>query len=109
MIGSSVARFAKAFANPVRESAPVEVTPQYALCERVTASPTSPQHIRLLPTGEVFPSGGADGPALCGAKVAWDTRRVLLADVPRIIANQTPTNHLCTLCVTVASQASATS
>jgi hypothetical protein len=45
---------------------------KYALCERVTASPISPWHIRKLTERGLRPGGGADTPALCGACVRWD-------------------------------------
>lgn len=76
--------------------------PVYALCEKVTAGPTTPKHIRLLTGAGMFPGGGADGPSLCGAKVAWDTVPVELADIPRIVANEHECYRFCKACVTAA-------
>jgi hypothetical protein len=45
---------------------------EYSFCETVTASGSTPWHIRpLSATGRKL-SGGADTDALCGRKVAWD-------------------------------------
>lgn len=44
---------------------------KYSFCERATAGPLSPWHIRRLYTGRKL-GGGADSDALCGQKVAWD-------------------------------------
>lgn len=44
----------------------------YSFCETVTATGSSPWHIRLLTdVGQKF-GGGADTPALCDREVAWD-------------------------------------
>jgi hypothetical protein len=75
--------------------------PQYALCERVTATPTSAHHVRALTGAGMFTSGGADTPALCGAKVAWDTSMLDLADLPGIVERGHATFHLCPACVQV--------
>lgn len=74
-------------------------TPQFAECERVTASPTSPFHIRRLVDGKLFPGGGADTAALCGAKVAWDTGSVSLDEVVKRAENQHDTFSYCTACL----------
>jgi hypothetical protein len=42
----------------------------HAFCETIAANLT---HIRPLTAAGRKPSGGADTPALCGAKVLWDT------------------------------------
>jgi hypothetical protein len=50
------------------------MTPQaeFSFCETVTASGSSPWHIRpLTPAGQKL-GGGADSPALCGRVVGWD-------------------------------------
>lgn len=80
-----------------RKAAPA---PEYAICERVTATDTSPRHIRKLTAAGMFPGGGADGLALCGAAVAWDTSAVSPAEVPNIVAHETETYRLCRACVT---------
>jgi hypothetical protein len=46
--------------------------PRLAFCENVTASSSSPIHIRILTGFGLQPSGGADTMALCGNHVAWD-------------------------------------
>lgn len=46
--------------------------PRYGFCEAVTASGTSPIHIRVLSGRGLQTSGSADTPALCGRPVAWD-------------------------------------
>ena len=76
--------------------------PVYALCELVTASPTSPHHIRVLTDAGMKKSGGADTPALCGADVAWDTTSLDLADLPRIIEHNHATYRICQPCADVA-------
>lgn len=45
-----------------------------SLCERVTASPVSPQHLRKVAPGEELkPSGGLDTVTLCGSQLqGWD-------------------------------------
>jgi len=45
---------------------------QYSFCETVTATGTSPWHIRKLTEKGKKLSGGADSPSLCGKVVAWD-------------------------------------
>lgn len=44
----------------------------YSFCESQWATGTSPWHIRRLTKLGKKLSGGADTPALCGRKVAWD-------------------------------------
>lgn len=44
----------------------------YAFCETILAGSLSPWHIRKLTERGLKPGGGADSPALCGRKVAWD-------------------------------------
>lgn len=47
-------------------------TGQYSFCETVTATGSSPWHIRkLTKTGQKL-GGGADTKSLCGLTVAWD-------------------------------------
>ena len=76
----------------------VEQSPAYALCERMTATGTSPHHIRMLTEQGMLKSGGADTLALCEAKVAWDTSALLLADLPRLLENQHASFHICVEC-----------
>jgi hypothetical protein len=45
---------------------------RFAFCETITASSISPWHIRRLTSRGKKLGGGADTPALCGRKVAWD-------------------------------------
>jgi len=45
---------------------------KYSFCETVTAGPNTPWHIRSLSEQGQKLGGGADTPALCGRKVAWD-------------------------------------
>jgi hypothetical protein len=85
-----------------RRRARAAAAPGLALCERVTASPTSPHHIRQLTERGMFKGGGADTPALCGAVVAWDTSSVTLDQIPRIVENSHPSYHLCVTCVAAA-------
>lgn len=54
----------------------VDPVAEYAFCERATASPRSPHHIRQLTSRGMLTGGGADTAALCGAEVAWDTSAV---------------------------------
>lgn len=72
--------------------------PVYAFCERVTASPISPLHIRELTAVGMKRGGGADTLALCGANVAWDTSTVELADIEQIIARDHSRFRVCTAC-----------
>jgi len=45
---------------------------EFAFCESVTATSTSPWHIRKLTDKGMKTGGGADTKALCGREVAWD-------------------------------------
>jgi len=88
--------------NPLRKLLPTQAAPpgpRYALCERVTATGTSPHHIRELTDQGMFRGGGADGPAACGAVVAWDTSEVTLEEIPGIVERSHETFHLCKGCV----------
>ena len=44
----------------------------YSFCETVTATGSSPWHIRKLSDNGPKYGGEADTPALCGRTVAWD-------------------------------------
>lgn len=78
-------------------------TTGFAFCERVTASATSPKHIRKLSERGLITGGGADTPSLCGAVVAWDTTAITsLFDLERIQANASDTNRVCQQCLTAA-------
>lgn len=77
--------------------------PRYALCERVTATGTSPHHIRQLTDQGMFRGGGADGPAACGATVAWDTSEVTLEQVPGMVDRSHASFRLCAECVAAVS------
>lgn len=48
-----------------------------SFCERVTATPTSPYHVRVVDENGLKPSGGIQVLALCGADLygGWDVRR----------------------------------
>jgi hypothetical protein len=74
----------------------------FALCERVTASPGSPHHIRELTEVGMKRGGGADTLALCGAEVAWDTMAVDLSEVPEMVANQHDNYRYCSSCAAAA-------
>lgn len=50
----------------------VLLKPRYAFCENVTASSSSPIHLRVLSGLGLRVNGGADTMALCGNHVAWD-------------------------------------
>ena len=76
-------------------------TPQFAECERVTASPTSPFHIRRIVGGKLFPGGGADTAALCGSKVASDTGAVTLDEVVKRAKHQHLTFTYCAGCLAI--------
>lgn len=43
-----------------------------AFCETITASGSTPWHIRRLTSRGLLLGGGADTPSLCGRKVTWD-------------------------------------
>ena len=45
---------------------------EFAFCESVHATSTSPWHIRKLPDQGLKTGGGADTKALCGREVCWD-------------------------------------
>jgi len=45
---------------------------EFAFCESVHATSTSPWHIRKLTDKGMMTGGGADTKALCGREVAWD-------------------------------------
>lgn len=78
--------------------------PTHALCERVTATELSPHHVRTLTEAGMKPGGGADTLALCGAKVAWDTSAVDLAELPGLVARQRKNYRYCAGCVAAAAE-----
>ncbi|KQO98381.1 hypothetical protein [Leifsonia sp. Leaf264] len=78
--------------------------PVFAFCERVTATPTSPNHIRQLTEVGMKQGGGADTLALCGAEVAWDTLIVDFDRLPHMLANQHETARYCPTCSEAALQ-----
>lgn len=86
----------KLFGLRKRDTAP---TVRYSECERVTASPTSPTHIRVLTDAGLITGGGADSDALCSAEVAWDIREITLPEVIENLPGQHATFRYCTLCV----------
>lgn len=45
---------------------------EFAFCESIHATSTSPWHIRKLTDQGLKLSGGADTKALCGREVSWD-------------------------------------
>lgn len=51
-----------------------ELAGDFSFCETVTASGTTPWHIRRLTQAGQFLGGGADTLALCGRSVSWDIR-----------------------------------
>jgi len=71
----------------------------YALCERATASPFSPHHIRPLTAAGKKMSGGADTVALCGAEVAWDVSDVRLDEMDKLEAQQHESFRVCGHCI----------
>lgn len=72
----------------------------YSYCESVTATGTSPWHIRRLTEIGRKLGGGADTPALCGREVSWDLggNEVTAESVERI--SQWPP-VVCVSCVAV--------
>jgi hypothetical protein len=86
-----------------RDESPAALSTGLAFCERVTATATSPKHIRKLSERGLITGGGADTPALCGAVVAWDTTAVTsLFDLERIQANAHDTYRICQQCLPAA-------
>lgn len=72
----------------------------YSECERATATPTSPIHVRRLTATGLHTGGGADTAALCGAKVAWDISAVPLDEiVKRDEVNRGETFRYCQGCL----------
>jgi hypothetical protein len=65
----------------------------YSYCETVTASGATPWHIRKLTSVGRKLGGGADTPALCGRKVAWDL------EVPVLTSSKTFRDTACKKCV----------
>ena len=49
--------------------------PEYSFCETAWATADSPWHIRPLTSVGRRLGGGADTPALCSIRVAWDRER----------------------------------
>jgi hypothetical protein len=49
-----------------KSNEPLPGAEQYSFCESVTASSTSPWHIRKLDAAGLKPSGGITTPSLCG-------------------------------------------
>ena len=79
--------------------------PKLAWCEKVTASATSPQHLRLVPAGEpLVTGGGLQVPTLCGLDLAggWDTHETDFEQIRRAVANQHETSRVCTACTDIA-------
>ncbi len=72
----------------------------YALCERSTASPFSPHHVRPLTAVGKKMSGGADTVALCGAEVAWDVSDITLTEAANDLEGQQHESfRVCKTCV----------
>lgn len=67
------------------DSAPKKMS--LSFCERMTASPTSPQHLRKVAPGEELkPSGGLDVITLCGTPLqGWDLNLTTREDLARIV------------------------
>jgi len=63
---------------------------KYSFCESVTATGTSPWHIRKLTDKGRKRGGGADTPALCGRVVHWD-RQVSINEITNV-------NSICKKC-----------
>lgn len=72
--------------------------PTLAWCETVTAGPTTPMHLRWTTTG-LHRGGGADGPALCGREVAWDTSETTPQQVLDSVPHQHETFRICLRCL----------
>lgn len=85
-----------------RIQVPEPAGPEFSFCERVTATPTSPLHIRELTARGLFTSGGADTAALCEAVVAWDTHKISLSELPEMAAAQHATFRICQSCTDAA-------
>jgi hypothetical protein len=59
---------------------PIVGQENYSFCERVTATGSSPWHIRKLSESGPRPTGGADTPSLCGDKMGWDLNKVPITE-----------------------------
>ena len=70
----------------------------YSFCERVTAGPGSPLHIRQLTAAGLKTGGGADSVAFCGANVAWDTSTLNPADLDGMREREHPAFRICVKC-----------
>ena len=70
-----------------------------SFCERVSASATSPVHIRKVTDEGMFTGGGSNLESLCGEKMAWDTSAVAsLRDLEARIENAHESNRTCKSC-----------
>jgi hypothetical protein len=58
---------------------------KYSFCERVTATPTSPEHIRVVGEEGLKLGGGAPDTVLCGASLSkgWDLNNAVDAETVR--------------------------
>ena len=88
-----------------RHTTSAQSVPQFAVCERATATETSPLHLRqlqhsrepnLLVNGGLNLSGVL---AACGAEVAWDRRGISREEVVAELPSQHESFHYCRDCL----------
>jgi hypothetical protein len=74
---------------------------QFALCESVTATGTSPRHIRVLKENGMKAGGGADTDSLCGRPMAWDLSIVTATEIHNTLPYQHQSSRYCSNCVEI--------
>ena len=67
-----IARLRKKYGGMLKNLTKSNPKIEFAFCESVHATSTSPWHIRKLTDKGLKLSGGADTKALCGLEVCWD-------------------------------------
>lgn len=88
------------FARRTPEPEAEAVTPQFAFCEPVTATPMSKEHIRPVGPEGLKLGGGVPVPALCGRDLhmGWDLETPVTADMVDRLAAPRPGDGRVFLC-----------
>lgn len=77
-----------------------ETRPTFAFCERVSATPTSKEHIREVGREGIKLGGGIPNTALCGYDVVrgWDLARPVTPDGVLVLSTPRPGDDRIFLC-----------
>lgn len=87
------------FFNKTKKKATQSLAGQFALCEAVTATATSPKHIRMLTDVGMKTGGGADTNSLCGRQMSWDLSLVTAVEIHSSLPHQNENYRYCLTCV----------